>query len=120
MLRVLWILTISIGLSSQSLGQQLLENDGIVNEAESAQVSKGISGGREEQHRIQNRFSRQLVYSGFVSNALVLVGTIALIWTLFETRKATRAAIDAVEVTRNIGQTQLRAYASSVLQAFGA
>ncbi|QYJ01169.1 hypothetical protein KUV46_01960 [Thalassovita mediterranea] len=42
--------------------------------------------------------------------ALVLVGTIALLWTLLLTRQANRAARDAVSVTREMGEAQTRAY----------
>lgn len=44
-------------------------------------------------------------YASWVSAFLVLVGTGALIWTLFETRQVTR-------VTRDIGEKQVRSYLS--------
>lgn len=43
---------------------------------------------------------------------LILIGTIALLWTLYLTRSATKAAQDAVGVTRKMGEAQTRAYLS--------
>lgn len=41
---------------------------------------------------------------------LIAIGTGALIYTLYLTRQANRAAVEAVKVTREIGQVQARAY----------
>ncbi|WP_414831698.1 hypothetical protein [Afifella sp. YEN Y35] len=46
----------------------------------------------------------------FFQTLLVAVGTIAIVWTLFETRKAVEAASNTVVVTREIGEAQVRAY----------
>lgn len=66
--------------------------------------------------------SRRMANISFWQTVLVGVGTAALIWTLFLTRQATKAAHDAVTVTRDIGQKQVRAYChiSSVTLKFPA
>lgn len=43
-------------------------------------------------------------------SAITLIGVLFVGWTLRETRKAVRAADDAVDVTRDIGEAQVRAY----------
>ena len=45
---------------------------------------------------------------------LILVGTAALIWTLCLTRQANRAAQAAVDVTRETGEAQVRAYLTCI------
>jgi hypothetical protein len=57
-----------------------------------------------------NEASQSMKLSAWVSNALVGVGTGLLIWTLWLTRSANQAAREAVTVTRQIGQAQVRAY----------
>ncbi|MAP18671.1 MAG: hypothetical protein CL626_06495 [Aurantimonas sp.] len=52
---------------------------------------------------------KMAIYSG-VSTMLVAVGTALLFWTLRLTRQANKAALQVVEVTREMGQRQLRAY----------
>ncbi len=44
------------------------------------------------------------------SLGLIAIGTLALIWTLVLTKRATKSAQDVVEVTREIGQKQVKAY----------
>jgi hypothetical protein len=46
------------------------------------------------------------------STIAVWVGTVLLFYTLWLTRQANRAAQDAVDVTRSMGEAQLRAYIS--------
>lgn len=45
-----------------------------------------------------------------IQTVLIGLGTALLIWTLWYTRQANRAAQDAVSVSRDIGKRQLRAY----------
>ena len=47
---------------------------------------------------------------GVAQTVLAFFGTLALIYSLYLNRKATHAAQDAVAVTRDIGQRQIRAY----------
>ncbi|WP_128290920.1 hypothetical protein [Afifella aestuarii] len=75
---------------------------------------------RSEHREIENlvaqrnmeRSAHEMVILGRWQTIFLLVGTAAIVWTLFETRKAVKAADDAVIVTREIGQKQTRAYIS--------
>jgi hypothetical protein len=57
-----------------------------------------------------NEATQSMKLSAWVSNGLVLAGTVLLTWTLLLTNSANRAARYAVTVTREIGQAQVRAY----------
>ena len=57
-----------------------------------------------------NRATQRMAKYAFWSTVFVGVGTVLLIWTLWLTRQANKAARDAVSVTREIGKKQLRAY----------
>ncbi len=57
-----------------------------------------------------NDATQRMAQYAFWSTVIVAVGTALLFWTLWETRKATKAANDAVMVTREIGEAQVRAY----------
>lgn len=54
----------------------------------------------------------RVAYWTFWISILTAVGLAALLWTLWLTREANRAARDAVDVTRTIGELQLRAHLS--------
>ena len=62
--------------------------------------------------KAMNDATQSMAASSYWSTVIVGIGTVLLLWTLFETRKATVAARTAVEVTRGIGQAQIRAYLS--------
>lgn len=57
-----------------------------------------------------NEATQKLVYYSKFSTIFVGVGTILLFWTLYLTRQANKSAGRAVDVTREIGQAQARAY----------
>lgn len=51
-----------------------------------------------------------MLWATIASVFFVAIGTFLLVWTLRLTREANKAARDAVEVTREIGEAQVRAY----------
>jgi hypothetical protein len=57
-----------------------------------------------------NDATQRMAQYALWSTLIVGFGTALLFWTLWETRKANRSTQAAVEVTREIGQAQLRAY----------
>jgi hypothetical protein len=59
-----------------------------------------------------NEATQSMKKAAWVSTALVGLGTFLLIWTLRLTRQANKAAQEAVEVTRRVGEAQTVAYPS--------
>jgi hypothetical protein len=57
-----------------------------------------------------NDATQRMATYALVSTVIVGIGTALLVWTLLLTREANRAAQDAVEVTREIGIADTRAY----------
>lgn len=57
-----------------------------------------------------NDATQRMAFHSLLSTIFVGVGTGLLVWTLWLTRSANRAAVQAVEVTDEIGKKQLRAY----------
>ena len=57
-----------------------------------------------------NDATQRMAQYAFWSTVIVGVGTVLLFWTLWETRKANRSTREAVDVTRDVGQAQVRAY----------
>lgn len=57
-----------------------------------------------------NDATQRMAKYAFWSTVIVGFGTFLLVWTLWETRKANKAAQNAVAVTRDIGMLQVRAY----------
>ena len=57
-----------------------------------------------------NEATQSMKRASWWSAGLVAIGTILLIWTLMLTRSANLAAQDAVSVTREIGEAQVRGY----------
>lgn len=57
-----------------------------------------------------NEATQSMKWAAWVSTFFVALGTGLLVWTLRLTREANRAAQQAVAVTRDIGEAQLRAY----------
>lgn len=57
-----------------------------------------------------NEATQSMERAAWWSVSIVGVGTILLVWTLFLTRSANRAAQEAVSVTQRIGEAQVRAY----------
>jgi hypothetical protein len=57
-----------------------------------------------------NEATQRMALYSLISTGLVALGTALLIVTLWLTRQANRAAQTAVDVTRDIGQRQIRAY----------
>lgn len=81
----------------------------VVQAVESAQYQ---SESRQDLYAQQD-MSRWTFWMAIVSGLLFLVSSLGIVWirdTLIETRRAVKAADDAVEVTRIIGQQQIRAY----------
>lgn len=59
-----------------------------------------------------NEATQSMKHASWVSAGLVGFGTLLLVWTLYLTRDANRSAQDAVKITRDIGEAQIRAYVS--------
>lgn len=57
-----------------------------------------------------NEATQSMKNSAWVSTGLVGLGTILLVWTLFLTRQANRAATEAVAITRTMGIAEHRPY----------
>lgn len=85
------------------------------------QAEESISRQREEDDLIaqqgmnastkaMNEATQSMKWASWVAAGLVGAGTILLIWTLFLTRAASASAQEAVNVTREIGRDQSRAY----------
>lgn len=84
-------------------------------EAEAEQREKDdlvAQQGMDAATQAMNEATQSMKYASWVSTGLVAVGTGLLLWSLCLTRSATASARDAVNVTRNIGEKQVRAYLS--------
>ncbi|WP_295451231.1 hypothetical protein [uncultured Pseudophaeobacter sp.] len=66
--------------------------------------------GMDAATQAMNEATQSMALYALLSTVFVAVGTFLLFWTLYLTRKATRSAEDAVLVTRDIGEAQVRAY----------
>jgi hypothetical protein len=73
-------------------------------------AQQAISAATQSMDEANQRMAR---YSA-ISAGLVALGTMLLLWTLYLTRQANKAAQDAVTVTQRIGEAQVRAYLSVV------
>lgn len=66
--------------------------------------------GMNEATRAMNEATQSMKWSSWVSTGLVGLGTVLLIWTLWLTRSANKAARSSVDVTRDMMAKQMRAY----------
>ena len=131
-----WCLAIALGLISASLqaqeqaggprerasGQQDISQPfglpvRIVEDKEAAEATERReeeAAEREKQDLVAQKSMDAAAHSAkraaWLSAALVAIGTGLLVWTLALTREANRAAQEAVAVTRDIGERQVRAY----------
>lgn len=83
-------------------------------ESESSKRQQKEAAEREENDLIAQKSmadsTKEIVWLTKIQLALALAGTFALLWTLYLNRRATDAAVNAVKVTREIGEKQVRAY----------
>ncbi len=63
--------------------------------------------------------TRKAYYVGVAQAVLAAVGAIGLVYSLFLNRTATKAAVDAVAISRSVGQKQVRAYVGLKVEALG-
>lgn len=103
--------------SQQSISQPFGLPVRIVEDKEAAEATERReeeAAEREQQDLVAQQSMDAAAHSAkraaWLSAALVAIGTGLLVWTLSLTREANRAARDAVAVTRDIGQRQVRAY----------
>lgn len=83
---------------------------------ESTEAAQNKSEARQDLYAQQD-MSRWAFWMMIISGCTLLVTGLGIVWiraTLIETRRAVKAADDAVNVTREIGQTQTRAYLDAV------
>lgn len=86
-------------------------------EAEAAQREKEdlvAQKGMNAATQAMNSATQRMACYALWSTILIGIGTALLVWTLFLTRQANRATVEAVEVTDKIGKRQLRAYVDAV------
>ena len=83
-------------------------------ESESAKLEKEVAAKREVEDLLAQQsmanLTEQIVFWTKLQFALGVGGTIALLYMFHLTRKATKAAEAAVDITRQIGQSEIRAY----------
>lgn len=78
-------------------------------------AQKGMNAATQE----MNEATQRMALYSLISTVLVGLGTGLLIWTLALTRQANSAARGAVEVTRMIGEAQVRGYLSNYVPMNG-
>lgn len=84
-------------------------------ESEAAQREKDdlvAQQGMNAATQAMNEATQSMNRAAWWSFGAIAIGTMLLIWTLFLTRQANRAAQAAVDATREIGEAQVRAYVS--------
>ncbi len=82
-------------------------------EAEAVQREKDdlvAQQGMNSATQAMNDATQKTAFYSLLSTLLVAIGTALLIWTLFLTRQANKAARDAVVITQKVGERQVRAY----------
>uniref|UniRef100_UPI003BAA5BD7 hypothetical protein n=1 Tax=Stappia sp. TaxID=1870903 RepID=UPI003BAA5BD7 len=97
---------------------EIIENDRKASdrerrEKEHSEIEKSSLIAQQEMNTAtqdMNEATQRMAFYSLISTILVGVGTLLLLVTLYLTRQANTAAQDAVEVTREIGQMQTRAY----------
>ena len=88
-----------------------IARDSSEREAEDREINDLLAQqGMHEAADAMNSATEDMALYSLVSTITVIVGTGLLFWTLALTRQANRAARDAVDVTREIGRDQARAY----------
>jgi type II secretory pathway pseudopilin PulG len=81
-------------------------------EAEARQASEQRADGNLVAQQGMNEATQRMADLALWQTVLIAIGTTALLYTLWLTRQANRAAQAAVDVTRSIGEAQTRAYLS--------
>jgi hypothetical protein len=97
---------------------QIIEDDESANarqrrEAETDQRDKDdlvAQQGMNAATQAMNEATQSMKRAAWWSVVIVGIGTFLLVWTLCLTRSANKAAQDAVSVTRQIGEAQVRGY----------
>jgi len=82
-------------------------------EAETSQREKDdlvAQQGMNAATQAMNKATQDMAFYSKLSTIFVGIGTVLLIWTLWLTWGANKAAVGAVDATREVGQAQLRAY----------
>ena len=86
--------------------RQRSENEAKEREIRDLAAQEGVNAATQ----LMNDATQRMAKYAFWSTLIVGFGTALLLWTLWETRKANQSAREAVDVTREVGQAQVRAY----------
>lgn len=95
-----------VGDQSAADARKRAEEEARQREIEDLVAQQGMNAATQAMNDATQRMAKY----AFWSTVLVGIGTILLFLTLWLTREANKSARDAVEITRRIGNTQLRAY----------